>query len=107
MLTDKELLIKALENWANPALKQMFSSSPILKAFSFLSPLVKMPIRKYSKYLDMFTDENDNINTDEIFNLFLEEIEAKGGIQIGSIVINRKDILYLRDEYSKLKQQNV
>lgn len=66
-----------------------------------------MPIRKYSKYLDMFTDENDNINTDEIFNLFLEEIEAKGGIQIGPIVINRKDILYLRDEYSKLKQQNV
>lgn len=55
----------------------------------------------------MFTDENDNINTDEIFNLFLEEIEAKGGIQIGPIVINRKDILYLRDEYSKLKQQNV
>lgn len=35
MLTDKELLIKALENWANPALKQMFSSFPILKAFSF------------------------------------------------------------------------
>lgn len=41
MITDKEILIQAIENWANTAIKQLVSTSPILKAFSFLSPLVK------------------------------------------------------------------
>ncbi len=107
MITDKEVLIQAIENWANTAIKQLVSISPILKAFSFLSPLVKMPIRKYSKYLDMFTDDNGRIDTDTIFSLFLEEIDKKGGIKVGSIIINRNDIEYIKDEYSKLKQQNV
>ena len=107
MITDKEVLIQAIENWANTAIKQLVSTSPILKAFSFLSKLAKMPIRKYSKYLDMFTDDNGRIDTDTIFSLFLEEIDKKGGIKVGSIIINRNDIEYIKDEYSKLKQQNV
>lgn len=35
MITDKEVLIQAIENWANTAIKQLVSTSPILKAFSF------------------------------------------------------------------------
>ena len=58
-----------------------------------------MPIRKYAKYLDMFTDDNGKIDTDTIFSLFLEEIDSKGGIKVGSIIINRNDIEYIKDEY--------
>ena len=104
-MSDKELLIKAFEQYAKNLASSMFGLNSI-PTQAVISYLIKNMIDKYEIYIDLFVDKNGNINVDMLAEAAKEEIKRRGGVKIGNIKFTDKDIDELLNTYKVNKKSN-
>lgn len=105
MVSDKEILIQALESFASNTVSSLFGMDTIATR-TLIRYAVRSMADKYDFLFDIFTDKNGNINTKLLLDAARSEIKARDGLKIGNIKFTEKDVDEINNIIKKLSENN-
>lgn len=106
MVSEKEILIQAVEQYACKAMNQLFHISS-LPAQTLVRYGVRNLADKYSNLLDVFVDKSGSINVELLFDAFKSEVRSRGGLDIMGIRFGESDFDEIKNNFDKLMSNNV
>ncbi|MEG1008388.1 MAG: hypothetical protein RSE41_03080 [Clostridia bacterium] len=105
MLTDKTILIKSIEKYANSIASKFLGFSGIGSEM-IINIAVNNLVNKYGNVIDIFIDKDGNIpNVNDLFDAFRNVLDDKGGITIGNIKFTKDDISTIEKIFKDLKSK--
>ena len=84
MVSDKELLVQAIEKYVTGTASSLFGISS-MPAQALIRYAVRNAAEKYGKVLDLFVDKDGKINTDLMFDAVHAELKARNGFTFMNI----------------------
>lgn len=101
-MTDKELLIQALERYATDTVGKLFGITS-LPSQTLIRYAVRNAADKYGMVLDLFQDKNGKINMDILINALKSELKNRGGFSFMNVKFTESDVDELNSIINRLK----
>lgn len=105
MVSDRELLIQALETYVTKTVGSLFGFTS-LPAQALMRYGVRNMADKYGFLLDMFTSSDGSINVPLMIDAVKSEIKARGGLKIWNVKITESDFEEILNTYCELQRNN-
>lgn len=105
MVSNKEILIQALETYSTKTIDKLFGVSS-LPAQALIKYGVRNMVDKYGVFLDVFTDKEGKLNVPMIFDALLGELKARGGVSFWNIRFTETDLQEITSIYQDLLKYN-
>ena len=106
MVTDKELLVQALETYVTKTVGTLFGITS-LPAQALMRYGVRNVADKYGFLLDMFTASDGTINVPLMIDAVKSEVKSRGGVKIWNIKLTESDFEEMLTIYNELRSNNV
>jgi hypothetical protein len=105
MVSDKELLVQAIEKYVTGTASSLFGISS-MPAQALIRYAVRNAAEKYGKVLDLFVDKDGKINTDLMFDAVHAELKARNGFTFMNIRFSEDDIQEIKNILTQLRVNN-
>ena len=105
MVSDRELLIQALESYVTKTVGSLFGITS-LPAQALMRYGVRNMADKYGFILEMFTTSEGSLNVPLMIDAVKSEIKARGGLKIWNIKITENDFEEILNTYCELQRRN-
>lgn len=105
MVSDKELLLQSIEQYACRTAKKLFGISS-LPAQSLIRYGIRNVTDKYGTLIDFLVDKEGHINTELLIEAVKSEINCRGGITVMGIKFDSSDLEEILGIYNKLSNNN-
>lgn len=106
MVSDRELLIQALESYITKTVGSLFGITS-LPAQALMRYGVRNMADKYGFILEMFTNSEGSLNVPLMIDAIKSEIKTRGGLKIWNVKIAEGDFEEILNIYSELQRNNV
>ena len=90
-MSDKEILVKAVEQYVKNLASSLFGFNSI-PTQAVINYVIKNLNDKYGYLVDLFADKNGNINMNMLGEAVREEIKRRNGFTIGRVKFTDKDV---------------
>jgi hypothetical protein len=105
MVSDRELLIQALETYVTKTVGSLFGFTS-LPAQALMRYGVRTMADKYGFLLDMFTSSDGSIIVPLMIDAAKSEIKSRGGLKIWNVKITESDFEEILNTYCELQRNN-
>ena len=105
MVSDKEILMQAAENYAKDIASNFFglSTIPVQTAITYV---VRNWVDKHNALIDLFVDIDGNINTKILGDAAKSVLKENDGFKIGKVKFTEADVDDLFSTFNDIKSRN-